>query len=334
MNNLIKRTWQRKELVFVEDLRGMAFTNEDGAHTFSIAGKDENGADLALSGTVAGSLIRPDGTTTAMTGTIADGCANVTLSPECYGVSGRASLTIFLTSGGQKTAIYHAVMSIGKSSTSQVSPGVAADVVDLVNRIDTATASIPATYTALLGSIASDYDPSKTYKTGEHVWYGGYLYKAKQDIDTAESWTSGHWTKVVLADDFRSDITSLKSTLDNSIVKNFTFEIGGIDSSGMDTSVSHNRARTDLFDVNLDAWLTSTNGYRYVLYEYDVSGVFVKQVNAEFQTGTYTKLETGKKYRIMASKADNTTIQIADLRLIGINIIATVSPMMVVINAM
>ena len=213
MNNLIKRVWTRKELVFVEDLRGMAFTNEDGAHTFSIAGKDESGADLALSGTVAGSLIRPDGTTTAMTGTIADGCANVTLSPECYGVSGRASLTIFLTSGGQKTAIYHAVMSIGKSSPSQVSPGVAADVVDLVNRIDTATASIPATYTALLGSIASDYSSSKTYKTGEHVWYGGYLYKANQDIDTAESWTSGHWTKVVLADDFRSEITSLKSEI-------------------------------------------------------------------------------------------------------------------------
>lgn len=215
MNNLIKRVWTRKELVFVEDLRGMAFTNEDGAHTFSIAGKDENGTDLALSGTVAGSLIRPDGTTTAMTGTIADGCANLTLSPECYGVSGRASLTIFLTSGGQKTAIYHAVMSIGKSSTSQVSPGVAADVVDLVNRIDTATASIPATYTALLGSIASDYSSSKTYKAGNYVWYGGYLYKANQDIDTAESWTSGHWTKAVLADDFRSEITDLKSAVEN-----------------------------------------------------------------------------------------------------------------------
>lgn len=217
MNNLIKRVWTRKELVFVEDLRGMAFTNEDGAHTFSIAGKDENGADLALSGTVAGSLIRPDGTTTAMTGTIADGCANLTLSPECYGVSGRASLTIFLTSGGQKTAIYHAVMSIGKSSTSQVSPGVAADVVDLVNRIDTATASIPATYTALLGSIASDYSSSKTYKAGNYVWYGGYLYKANQDIDTAESWTSGHWTKAVLADDFRSEITDLKSALKQTV---------------------------------------------------------------------------------------------------------------------
>lgn len=216
MNNLIKRVWTRKELVFVEDLRGMAFTNEDGAHTFSIAGKDENGTDLALSGTVAGSLIRPDGTTTAMTGTIADGCANLTLSPECYGVSGRASLTIFLTSGGQKTAIYHAVMSIGKSSTSQVSPGVAADVVDLVNRIDTATASIPATYTALLGSIASDYSSSKTYKAGNYVWYGGYLYKANQDIDTAESWTSGHWTKAVLADDFRSEITDLKSAISDS----------------------------------------------------------------------------------------------------------------------
>ena len=327
MNNLIKRVWTRKELVFVEDLRGMAFTNEDGAHTFSIAGKDENGADLALSGTVAGSLIRPDGTTTAMTGTIADGCANLTLSPECYGVSGRASLTIFLTSGGQKTAIYHAVMSIGKSSTSQVSPGVAADVVDLVNRIDTATASIPATYTALLGSIASDYSSSKTYKAGNYVWYGGYLYKAKQDIDTAESWASEHWTKAVLADDFRSEITNLKSALDENISARLsdvdgiqvpqTMELGtmAFASTAIAWQASTTRIRipsTVAIDVSKNDIIKLTD-YNNCKFTASVQTDVDSYTYVGFRQTDYVVPNGGRLYLVVAYSDDRTITNVSDL---------------------
>ena len=216
MNNIIERTWRQGGMVFPEDMRGTAFTAEDGAHTFIISGVDLNGDPINLSGTVAASLIRPDGTTTPMTGTISGGKASVTLSAECYGVGGRASLTIFLTSGGQKTAIFGARISIDRSSTSQASPGVAADVVDLVNRIDAAVATIPASYTALMAAIAPDYSSSSTYpKVGSFVWYSGTLYRSRVPIETAESWTAAHWKAAALGNDLNDDITSLKSAIDN-----------------------------------------------------------------------------------------------------------------------
>jgi len=217
MNNTIERTWRRYGLTFVEDLRGTGFTAENGAHTFIISGADTDNNPITLSGTVAASFIRPDGTTTAMTGSISAGKAQVTLSAECYGVAGRGTLTIFLTSGGQKVAIYSAVLNIVRSNTNQVSPSVTADVVDLVNRIDTATASVPSTYTNLLASLAPDYSSSATYKTGDYVWYNGYLYKAKQDISTAESWTAAHWTRVVMSADLTSQITGLKTDLTSQV---------------------------------------------------------------------------------------------------------------------
>lgn len=214
MNNVIERTWLRKGLTFVEDLRGTAFTYENKGHTFIITGFEESGGDeIAFSGTVSGSFIRSDGTTTALTGAVSDGKASITLVEECYGVSGRGTLTVFVTSGGQKTAIYSAVLNIVRSSTAKVSPGVAADVSDLINRIDAATASVPAEYTALLASIAADYSNSKTYAKGDVVWYNGSLYQAKQAITKAESWTASHWQKIVLTNAVNAELATLTSNL-------------------------------------------------------------------------------------------------------------------------
>lgn len=47
-------------------------------------------------------------------------------------------------------------------------------------------------------AIASDYSASATYKQGDYAWYSGTLYRAKQDISTAESWTSSHWETAIL----------------------------------------------------------------------------------------------------------------------------------------
>lgn len=271
MNNIIERTWRQGGMVFPEDMRGTAFTAEDGAHTFIISGVDLNGDPINLSGTVAASLIRPDGTTTPMTGTISGGKASVTLSAECYGVGGRASLTIFLTSGGQKVAIFGARISIDRSSTAQASPGVAADVVDLVNRIDAAVATIPASYTALMAAIAPDYSSSSTYpKVGSFVWYSGTLYRSKVAIETAESWTADHWKKATLGDDLNDDITSLKSALNNA-------------------SESLGNGYVDIFPYHND-W---KNGY------FNASGVLLANNNNISPTNSPFLVEAGKNYKII-----------------------------------
>lgn len=265
-------------MVFPEDMRGTAFTAEDGAHTFIISGVDLNGDPINLSGTVAASLIRPDGTTTPMTGTISGGKASVTLSAECYGVGGRASLTIFLTSGGQKVAIFGARISIDRSSTAQASPGVAADVVDLVNRIDAAVATIPASYTALMAAIAPDYSSSSTYpKVGSFVWYSGTLYRSKVAIETAESWTADHWKKATLGDDLNDDITSLKSAIDK-----------------IDDALITQETVTTV--VTADSGVTWENGY----FWQPVSGIMTKSAYAGTSCAIYGNVQKGDIFRVTA----------------------------------
>lgn len=54
----------------------------------------------------------------------------------------------------------------------------------------------PAQTYSLLQSIsaAAAYDPSSTYSEGDYCVHEGQLYKANQDIGTAEAWTAAHWT--------------------------------------------------------------------------------------------------------------------------------------------
>lgn len=51
------------------------------------------------------------------------------------------------------------------------------------------------------GNLAFEYDSTATYLEGDYCLRGGLLYKAKQDISTAEAWTAAHWDRAHLADD-------------------------------------------------------------------------------------------------------------------------------------
>ena len=157
MNNIIKRTWKQNGMVQIEDLRGQTFQNESGGHTFVIRGEDEDGNQIALSGSPAGVFLRPDNTDQALTCSISDGMVYATLPAACYDVPGRAGITIYLTSGGQKTALYAAMVSVGRTSTGTVAPGTTADVVDLINRINEVVATIPQDYSDLSNNV-EDYN--------------------------------------------------------------------------------------------------------------------------------------------------------------------------------
>lgn len=109
MNNIIERTWRQGELGQVDNLTGTAFSAEEKAHTFRIRGEDTEGIALALSGTVSATFMRSDKTDVTVSGSASGGVVTLTLSDACYAVKGKFMLTIFLTSGGQKTAIYAAV---------------------------------------------------------------------------------------------------------------------------------------------------------------------------------------------------------------------------------
>lgn len=208
-NNIIKRVWNQGSMTPIEDLQGSAFTNENGGHTFQISGVDSNGESLALSGTIAASFLRPDQTTVGISGSVSGGVASVTLSAECYGIPGRFGLVVFLTSDGKKTAIYSCVGNVARSSTDAVAPGVVADVVDLINEIEAAVDTIPASYSALMADIAPTYSSSALYAVGDYAWYDGDLKRCIVPITVGETYTPAHWTSAVVGD----DVCALKSAL-------------------------------------------------------------------------------------------------------------------------
>lgn len=111
-NNIIKRTWNQNRMVNIEDLSGMAFQSESGGHTFEVSGVDDSGTTVSLSGTVTAVFLRADNAAISMPGTISNGKASVTLSADCYTVPGRFLLTVFVTSSGQKVAVYAATGSV------------------------------------------------------------------------------------------------------------------------------------------------------------------------------------------------------------------------------
>ena len=213
MNNTIKRTWNQGSMVNIEDLRGMTFQAESGGHTFVISAVDADGNAVALSGTPAGTMLRPDNTDQALTCSISGGKVYATLPAGCYDVPGRAGITIFLTSNSQKAAIYAAVVSVTRTQSGTAAPGTTQSVVDLINAINTAIAGIPATDTAIKAAMAPTYSNSGLYAVGDYAWYNGTLYRCTTAITTAETWTSGHWTAAAIGTDSATGLRDLKSAL-------------------------------------------------------------------------------------------------------------------------
>ena len=200
-NNIIKRVWNQNRMVSIEDLTGAAFQAESGGHTFEISGIDDTGAAVALSGTVAGVFRRPDNADIALTGSASGGVVSVTLSDDCYAVPGRFGLTIFVTSNGQKVAVYACVGSVAVTSGGGVAGDTPQDVVDLINAIEAAVATIPASYTSLMAAVAPTYSNSSLYAVGSYAWYNGTLYRCVLPITTAESFTAAHWKAVSIGGD-------------------------------------------------------------------------------------------------------------------------------------
>lgn len=151
---IIERTVNLDALGVPEQAQGTLYQQENLAHKFVIEGK-RNGQHVDLTGTVSGSFIRPDGETVALTGTLESGKAAVTLTGQCYDVTGRFTLTVFVTSAGATTALYSMTGNVRQTETGTVvDPGtILPGISDLINRIDTAVESIPPEYSALTAQV-------------------------------------------------------------------------------------------------------------------------------------------------------------------------------------
>ena len=293
MNNIIKRVWNQNRMVNIEDLCGMAFQAESGGHTFEISGVDDTGAVVPLTGTVAGVFRRPDNADIALTGAASGGVASVTLTDDCYAVPGRFGLTIYTTADGQKTAVYAAVGTVAATNGGAVAGDTPQDVVDLINAIAAAIATIPADYTDLMAAIAPMYSNSALYAVGSYAWYDGDLCRCTTPITTAETWTAAHWTAAVLG----NDLSVVRNTADNaykalSIDEAPTWELGTINATTGANATSSNRIRTaSSFVITPEVTVSVPSGAFVFLRPYTTDGTFTAYGTTKF-TGTFNLVDT------------------------------------------
>lgn len=117
----------------------------------------KDGAPYSLAGTISGNIIRADGGTVAVTGSLSENRAWIDLPQSCYTVPGRISIVIKNTADSVVTTLCAVVANVYQSSTDTViDPGTIIPSIEaLIAEIETAVASIPADYSALT-DVASD----------------------------------------------------------------------------------------------------------------------------------------------------------------------------------
>ena len=202
-SNVIERVWKMGKLIQIDDLKGIVCQSEAEGHTFRISGMDADGSVLPFSGTVSAVFLRPDMTDVAIAGSMAGGVASVTLPDECYDVPGRFGLTVYVSEGDAKTAVYAAVGTIMRTNTGTVAPESTADVVDLINRLEAIIPTIPESMPGLMADIAPTYSASAVYPVGAYCYYNGDLHRCIVPITAAESWNSAHWETAVIGNDLK-----------------------------------------------------------------------------------------------------------------------------------
>lgn len=57
-------------------------------------------------------------------------------------------------------------------------------------------AGLPEDFDDVIADFAAEYSPSLTYAVGDYVTYGGFMWRCKTAIDTAEAWDETKWQKV------------------------------------------------------------------------------------------------------------------------------------------
>ena len=180
-------TWYEQDLkqpVKVNYLDGNYFSQDNQGNLVGVRVFDD-GEPATLSGSVSASVIRADGETVAVVGVLSGNECYVILPQAAYSVPGVLSVVIKITSGSIVTSICAVVANVYQSATdATVDPGtIIPSISTLIEEIETAIASIPADYSALLDAMTvKDVEISTSKVTGYFVNSSGVITS-----------TSGHY---------------------------------------------------------------------------------------------------------------------------------------------
>lgn len=205
-------TWFNQDLqnaVKVHYIDGNVFSADKNGNVVGVNVFD-GGARATLTGSVSGSVIRADGNTVAVVGTLSGNKASIVLPQAAYAVPGVISIVIKLTSGSDITTLCAAVANVYMSATdSAVDPGtIIPSVETLIAEIEAAVASIPADYSSLWQSLAPTFSTSDAYSIGQFVTYNGGLYRFKTP-HAAGTWNANHVDAVTVGGAINADYDKL-----------------------------------------------------------------------------------------------------------------------------
>ena len=233
-----KSFYPEKGLTSVDPLTGYIFTPESYAHQIIVRQlvKGEDGVyeqqDFPETAAVTMRLVRADGLTEIVGGSVVSGSARVTFAPECYAVPGRFILVVLVTSGNNTQCVYAASghVTAGDSGQTEISAGTlrtvdeqlqsllegltaahwvaifARNIGDIEGRYDAATtqmeSDISAATTAMQTTVQTAIDNMETGVTEAVNDYYDMIDQQNEAIDaqtTAVNAAIGNWESMVTA---------------------------------------------------------------------------------------------------------------------------------------
>ena len=246
----IIETWLNQDIneaVKVRYIDGNMFSMDNGGNRINVTVMDGD-SPATVGGSVSANVIRSDGSTVAVTGTLEDNVASVVLPQACYVIPGVISIVIKITEDTTVTTIAAVIANVYQSTTdSVVDPGtIIPSIQDLIAQIEAAVATIPVSYSDLMADIAPTYSSSSLYAVGQYAWYDGDLKRCIVPITTAESYTAAHWTNAVIG----NDVSDLKSALFNTNILLLEDNYVGKGQINSDGSISYG-ANNSLYSLKI-----------------------------------------------------------------------------------
>jgi len=266
----------------------------------------DNGAAVALSGTVEAQMLRADGQTLVWTGNIIDGAAVVTLPASAYAVQGPAELNVDLVDGSQRmTLVVLRMMVDATTSNAEVAPvDTVPNLATLLAKIaemEAATQAANEAAAAVPAMIATTFSTSTAYVAGQTVYYNGALYRFTAN-HAAGAWTGADVVQIVLGDEVggvKSDVNDLKSALKetNNDISDVAVMASTISKSGVSVPYPDRAVITDV--IVKGATTSAFDGMTVI------DGVNIKCTNTNGQTDTHNKFIIGSGQIAKANGTDN-----------------------------
>ena len=287
-----------------------------------------NGEYETLSGTAAGAVIRPDGSTVPVTTAAVSGhSVTMTLTGACFSIPGDIGVGIQIISGGMKTTILKAIYNVELFETPNVidpAGTITLTVGDLVDDIADAVATIPADYSDLMGAVAPTFSTGTAYAAGQYVWYDGDLY-CFTAAHSAGAWNSAHVTSAVIG----NDVSNLKTAFGNLNVSNALaiFEQGGLRANNGTTVGSNAVIRTAGYVNSACLEVIANSGYKFCVFYYNLDGTYYGCVqtdgtiaavsNTKWFTTSYGLNNKNYKYKIAVKRTDDGNLTTAEYTGVG-----------------